>query len=96
MIHLFDGTYNRVTLRLHLWVCLGDLIIPVERLMPSLGLFIGNLMSFFFACSIQERLFDRYFSHTLALEGQGHQVHVTVVKSESVDNLPLHPENLQS
>jgi hypothetical protein len=76
-------------------VCLGDLIIPVKRLMPSLGFLIGNLMSLFLASSIQERLFDRYFPHTLALEGQGYQVHVTVVKSESVDNLPLHPENLQ-
>jgi hypothetical protein len=77
-------------------VRLGDLIIPVKRLMPSLGLLIGNLMSFFFACSIQKRLFDRYFPDTLALEGQGHQVHITMVKSESVDYLALHPENLQS
>jgi hypothetical protein len=63
--------------------------------MPSLGFLIGNLMSLFLASSIQERLFDRYFPHTLALEGQGHQVHVTVIKSESVNNLPFHPENLQ-
>jgi hypothetical protein len=76
-------------------VCLGDLIIPVKRLIPSLGFLIGNLMSLFLASSIQERLFDRYFPNTLALEGQGHQVHVTVVKSESVNNLTLHPENLQ-
>jgi hypothetical protein len=64
--------------------------------MPSLGLLIGNLMSPLLASSIQERLFDRYLPHTLALQSQGHQIQVTVVKSESVDYLALHPENLQS
>jgi hypothetical protein len=74
MVHLFDGTYNGVTLRFHLGVCLGNFIIPVKRLMPSLSLLICYLMSLFLACSIQERLFDRYFPHTLALESQGCQV----------------------